>query len=94
MKALKWRDWEAKPFSLAPSGQQDNYFLQYIEGSGEKVSLNGKVKAGKAESLAFARAHPDMTCFELQAALAERGVHYSESACTKMLREVRALPIS
>jgi hypothetical protein len=94
MKALKWRDWEAKPFSLASSGQQDNYFLQYIDGSDNKVTLNAKAKAGKAEAMAFARAHPGMTCTELRMALAERGTDYSESACTKMLRAVRAISVS
>lgn len=94
MKALKWRDWEAKAFSLASSGEQENYFLHYIDGSEGPVKLNAKAKAGKAEAMAFARAHPDMTAVELRAGLAGLGIDYSESTCTKMLRDVRAIKVS
>lgn len=94
MKALKWRDWEAKPFSLASSGEQENYFLQYIEGSEGPVKLNARAKAGKAEAMAFARAHPGMTSLQLQASLAALGIEYSESACTKMLKGVRGVKAS
>ncbi|MFN2975222.1 bifunctional DNA primase/polymerase [Terriglobus aquaticus] len=95
MSCVKQRDFQADSFKLAPSGNQDDFFLQYVEGSANaRVQVGAKEKAGKAKALAFARANPDVTAQAMQRALAEQGVAYSESACRGMLRGVRALKIT
>ena len=92
MSCVKQRDFQADSFKLNPSGNQDDFFLQFVEGSeNARVQFGAKEKAGKAKALAFARAHPDMTALALSQTLAEQGVVYSESSCRSMQRGVRAL---
>jgi hypothetical protein len=91
MSCVKQRDFQADNFKLSPSGDEDNFFLQYVEGSNNaRVQVGRKAKAGKAKAMAFARANAAMTGEELNKALVEMGIPYSVSACRNMLREAKA----
>jgi hypothetical protein len=90
MTCVKQRDFQAGNFKLAPSGDEDNFFLQYVEGSeNARVKLGAKEKAGKAKAVAFIRANLHMTGEQLVKALADMGIVYSAASCRNMLREAR-----
>jgi hypothetical protein len=91
MTCVKQRDFRADNFKAAPSGNEDDFFLQYVEGSNNaRVQLGAKEKAGKAKAVAFVRANLAMTGEELSKALAEMGISYSVSSCRNMLRGAKA----
>jgi hypothetical protein len=91
MTCVKQRDFQAGNFKLSSSGDEQNFFLQYVEGSeNARVKLGAKEKAGKAKAVAFVRAHTDMTGEELVKALADIGIVYSVASCRNMLREAKA----
>jgi len=91
MTCVKQRDFQAGNFKVSPSGDEDNFFLQYVEGSENvRVKLGAKEKAGKSKAVAFVRANLNMTGEELNKALAEMGIAYSVSSCRNMLREAKA----
>lgn len=85
MTCVKQRDFRADNFKLSPSGDEENFFLQYVEGSeNARVKLGTKEKAGKAKAVAFVRANLTMTGEELSKALADMGISYSVSSCRNM----------
>jgi hypothetical protein len=86
----KERDFKMSGFRLSPSGDEDNFFLQYVEGSeGAKVTVGAKAKVGKARAEAFVRANTHMTGEQLHTALMEMGIDYSLSSCRNMLRAAK-----
>jgi hypothetical protein len=94
LTCVKQRDFRAESFKVSPSGDSDNFFLQYIEGSqNTRVSVGAKAKSGKAQAMSFIRAHLDMTAEDVRVALAEQGIQYSVSSCQSMLRQAKALDV-
>ena len=90
MTCVKQRDFQADSFKLSPSGDEENFFLQYVDGSeNAKVQVGAKEKAGKAQALAFIRANLDMTAEDVLKALEGQGVKYSISSIRPMLRDAR-----
>lgn len=93
MSCVKQRDFQADSFKLSPSGDQDNFFLQYVEGSeNARIQVGAKAKAGRAKAMAFIRAHPGMTAEAASKALSEQGIDYSVSSCRTMIRAAKGLP--
>ena len=91
---LKQRDFPATDFEVLPSGDPDDYFLRYVEGSeNAKVRVGAKEKADKAKALAFVRSHLDLSPADLSRQLAAMGIVYNESSCTKFKREAAALTL-
>ena len=89
---VKERDFRAESFKVAPSGDDTNFFLHFVDGStNARVQVGAKKRAGAAQAAAFARAHPEMTAPQLKEALVEQGILYSERTCRELLKEARAL---
>ncbi len=90
MTCVKQRDFQADSFKLSPSGDEENFFLQYVDGSeNARVQVGAKEKAGKAQALAFIRANLGMTGEGILKALEEQGVKYSMASIRPMLRDAR-----
>ena len=90
MTCVKQRDFQADSFKLSPSGDEENFFLHYVDGSeNARVQVGAKEKAGKAQALAFIRANLGMTGEGILKALEEQGVKYSLASIRPMLRDAR-----